>query len=226
MKISLSVLMLLIVVQLFSQIPKVMAKTKKEINEAGYLGIDDPLYLAIKQVAGQDLRRSAQRADRNSAETKKKAEEMKTWSEEKKNKYQQLFQTSIGTYLEKVEMDFETFMLLFPDFGNYDDTKLAEFDFRVRLSGSKEYIAEFWEDLLIASSEANALIWAKKLLERFPEDDSTTTVNTVKETYAAARKDITEGKQPRYNKVMALLYTREKDQVVFNDPFRALIDFE
>jgi hypothetical protein len=226
MKISLFILMLLIAVQLFSQIPKVMTRTKKEKSETVYIEKNDSLYLAIKQVAGPDLRRSAKRADRNSAEGKIRSEEMKSWNEEKKNKYQHLFQTSTRSYLEKVDMDFDTFMLLFPEFGNYDDTLLAKYDFRIRLSGTNEYIAEFWEDGLISNSEVNALIWAKKLLERFPEDDSTSTVNTVKETYAAARRAITEGMQPRYNKVMALLYTKEKNEIIFNDPFQAMIDFK
>jgi hypothetical protein len=151
---------------------------------------------------------------------------MKFWSEEKRNRYQDLFESSVRKYVKAVNFDFATFMLLFMDFAAYEDSVLAAYDLKVQVSVGGNLIAEFWEDLLLANSEENALIWAKKILERYPDSDSTSTVNTVKETYATARKAITDGKQPRYSKVMALLYTKENEKVVFKDPFQALIDFK
>jgi hypothetical protein len=225
MKISLSFLVLLLTVPSLAQTSKGMNKTSTKKIQAVYLGKQDSIFITIQQHAIKDLKNSARRADSRSAEGKLKAEEIKSWNEEKRGEYNDLFETTVRKYMKTAEMDFDVFMLLFFDFATYEDSVISAYDFRVRVSANNIYVAEFWEDGLIANSEANALIWAKQLLERFPEDDSTSTVNTVKETYAAARKVILDGEQPRYSKVMALLYRKEKNEILFQDPFQALIDF-
>jgi hypothetical protein len=218
---------ILVSAQLYAQTSKTMNKQggqQAKKKQPVYLAKTDSLFIAVKNRVITDLQTSAKRTDTASAENKIRAEEMKSWDEEKQAKYYRLFQTSVYDYLEKVDLGFDTFMLLFPDFGRYEARVLAAYDFRVRHIGTNQYAAEFWEDGLEANSEANALVWAHKILERYPED-STGTINTVKETYARARKAIISGKQPRYTKVMALLYTKESNGMLFNDPFQALIDF-
>jgi hypothetical protein len=52
-------------------------------------------------------------------------------------------------------------------------------------------------------------------------------VNNIKESCAHIWKSIIVGKQERYTKVMALLYTREKDgSVIFHAPYQSVIDFK
>jgi hypothetical protein len=221
-------LILLISFQLYSQPHKAMNKPgdqQGKKKQPMYLDKKDSIFIVVKSHAISDLQMSAKRADTASAENKLRAEEMKLWDEEKLNSYYRLFETSVHDYLKKVDLDFDTFMILFPDFGGYDKKVLSAYDFRLRYIGTNQYAAEFWEDGLEANSEANALIWAHKILEKHP-GDSTGTINTVRETYAKARKAITSGKQSRYTKIMALLYTKESSGMLFNDPFQALIDFK
>jgi hypothetical protein len=228
MKKALLLLILLVSLQLYSQPPATMNKPgnrQPKKNQSVYLGKTDPLFIDVKSHSITDLQTSAKRADPTSVENKVRAEEMKSWNEEKLNSYYRLFETSVHDYLKKVDLDFDTFMILFPDFGGYDKKVLSAYDFRLRYIGTNQYAAEFWEDGLEANSEANALIWAHKILEKHP-GDSTGTINTVRETYAKARKAITSRKQPRYTKIMALLYTKESSGMLFNDPFQALIDFK
>jgi hypothetical protein len=224
------VLLLLILsfpVLLYAQSAKHMNKPRnqhKEKKQQVYLAKTDSIFIIVKSHAVADLQTSAKRANPSSEENKRLAEEMKLWDEEKQNKYSRLFQTSVHEYLQKVDLDFDTFLLLFPDFGGYDVKVMAAYDFRVRHIGANQYAGEFWEDGLEANSEANALVWAHTILEK-RHGDSITITNTVKETYASARKAIMNGKQPRYTKVMALLYTKEGSEMVFHDPFQALRDF-
>lgn len=228
MKKTLLLLLLLISAHLYSQQSKNMHKPgnqQRKGKQPVYLDNKDSLFIVIKSRVITDLQTSAKRADPSSVENKVRAEEIKLWSEEKRNKYYSLFETSIQNYLSTTGQDFETFMILFPDFAGYEEKVLAAYDFRVRSIGANKYVAEFWEDGLEANSEANALVWAHKILENHP-GDSTGTINTVKETYARVRKAITTGKQSRYTRLMALLYTKASNGILFNDPFQALIDFK
>lgn len=228
MKKALLLLIILLSAQLYSQSSKTMKKPGEQQpkkKQPAYLAKDDSIFAFIKSRAIADLQTSAKRANTASAENKILAEEMKSWDEAKRDRYYQLFQTSVHAYLKTVDFDFETFMLLFTDFGEYQEKVLAAYDFSVRYIGTNKYAAEFWEDGLEANSEANALVWAHKILEK-DAGDSTGTINTVKETYAKVRRAITNGKQPRYTKIMALLYTNESSGILFHDPFQALIDFK
>jgi hypothetical protein len=203
----------------------IFSQTLKAMNKPTYLDRNDSIFIVIKGHVVTDLQSSSKKADRNSAEGKKKADEMNSWDEEKRKRFERLFEITITNYVKKVNIDLDVFMLMFPELGNYNDTVIGSFDIRVRASGAKDYVAEFWEDGLTVNSEANALVWARKLIERFPGDDSTATINTVRATYAKARKAITDGKQPRYRKVIAVLYTKEKEQITFMDPFQSLMHF-
>jgi hypothetical protein len=210
------------------QLSKTMNKPAgTQVKKKGpvYLDKKDSVFVFIRRHVLTDLQTCARRAAPNSPESKARAEEMKSWSDEKRNNYEQLFETSVRAYLEKPGLDFETFMLLFPDFAASDKNMFAAYDFRVREVGANTYAAEFWEDGMEANSEANALVWAHKILEHHP-GDSTGTINEVKETYARARKAITTGKVQRYTKVMAVLYTKQSTGILFKDPFQALIDFK
>lgn len=112
-----------------------------------------------------------------------------------------------------------------------DQKKIAaEYDIRIQYLGSNKYAAEFWEDGLAVNSEANALISANELAasgyaKKHP-DSGVGNVEKIKETYANVRKSIKAGKQERYTKMMALLYTLEKDgSITFHDPGQPMIDF-
>ena len=195
-------------------------------NKVVYLPKTDAIYIAIKARFINDFKIARQNADPQTPENKLKAKKLQLLSVEKQKKYYALFEKSMSDYSEQVGLDFETFMLVFSGFGDSELKKMeAESDFRVREIGANKYAAEFWEDAIAANSEANAIIWAKKLSERYPDDN--TIPGTVKQTYAKARKLVKDGKQPRYTKLIGLLYTKEKDgSFVFNDPGQALIDIK
>ena len=197
-----------------------------------YLGKNDPIFLALKGKAITDLMMSVKRADPASEENKLKEAKMKSWPEEKQNQYQDIFLKSLRDYTDQTHFDFQTFMLVFSDFRNTNQKKFEnESDFRVQWLGENKYAAEFWEDGLAVNSEANALLWADKLanspLAKKNPGSRLGDVETIKKTYANARKAITNGKQKRYTQVMALLYTKEKDgSILFHDPSEMMDDFK
>lgn len=114
-------------------------------------------------------------------------------------------------------------MLVFYNFIEMDQKTIAEkivegYDIRVQNLGSDTYVAEFWQDVLVATVHAEAQALASTNL---PVDRE-----SVKKTFANDRKSIEDGKQERYFKAMALLYTLEKDgSITFHDPFQPVIDF-
>jgi hypothetical protein len=225
MRTIITILLLMLSGHLLSQSgkPKTMNKTAKpaKATKPAYLDKTDSVFLAIKERVIRDLQTASKKADPNTPENLAKAEEMKTWSEEKREKYYEDFYKSLRDYLKLVRFDFDIFMLLFRDFATYDQKAFEAYDFRVRNVAPGKYAAEFWEDGLIANSEANAIKWAEQLMVRNPEDK--TIMATVKETYANARKAIRDGKQERYTEIIALLYTKEKNgTIVFHDPGDAL----
>ena len=205
-------------------------QTKKRVPV--YLGKNDPIFLAIKGRAVTDLKMSVKRADPASEENKLKEAKMKSWSAEKQNQYQDIFLKSLRDYTDQTHFDFQMFMLVFSDFGNTNQKKFVdESDFRVQRLGGNKYAAEFWEDGLALNSEANALLWAHELatspLAKKNPGARPGDVETIKETYANARKAITNGKQKRYTQVMALLYTKEMDgSILFHDPGQMMHDFK
>lgn len=208
------------------QIVDTTINTIQTENEAPvYLDKKDSRYIAIKGRTVTDWRLSSEKSDPKSPENKLIAPQVKVWPQEKQDQLQALFEKSIADYTDQIHLDAETFMLVFSDFGNMDQKKLVdEYDFRVQYLGDNKYAAEFWEDGLTVNSEANALAWATELAKKYPDDKGM--IKDVKETYANVRKSIEDGKQDRYTKIMALLYTLEKDgSITFHDPFQPMIDF-
>ena len=204
-------------------------KTKKTATI--YLEKNDPIFKSIKDRAVTDLKQSAERSDPESTENKLTAKQIETWTEEKQNQLQALGEKSIYDYAATTHFDVGTFMMVFSEFGKMDQKKIAEeYDIRIQYLGDDKYVAEFWEDGLAVNSEANALIRAHELAtseyaKKHP-DSGVGNVEVVKETYANVRKSIEAGKRERYTKVMALLYTLEKDgSIVFHDPGQPMYDF-
>lgn len=195
-------------------------------NKVMYLSKTDAVYITIKARVISDFKIAKQTADPQLPENKLKTEKLKSMSEEKQKKYYSIFEKSMRDYTDQLELDFETFMLVFNGLGDDEQKKMeAESDFRVRNLGGNKYAAEFWEDAIAANSETNAIVWAKKLSERYPDDK--TILPTVKETYAKTRKLVKDGKQKRYLKIIGFLYTKDKDGLIlFNNPGQALIDFK
>ena len=123
-------------------------------------------------------------------------------------------------------------MLVFEDLGKMDQKEIAEeYDIRVLYLGNDKYVAEFWEDGLTVNSEAHALARAHELANseyaKKNPDSGVGNVEVIKENYANVRKSIEDGKKERYTKMMALLYTLNKDaSIIFHNPFQPLIDFK
>jgi hypothetical protein len=194
-----------------------------------YIDKNDPVFLTIKGRAITDLKKSA---DPESPENILMAERIKTWSEEKQSQLETLFVTTINDYTDKTNFEPGTFMMVFNVLGKMDQKELAEeYDFRVLNIGDYQYVAEFWEDGIAVNSEAHALAYAHELANseyaRKHPDSDVGNVEVIKKNYADVRKSINDGKKERYNKVMAFLYTKEKDgSIAFHDPFQPLIDFK
>lgn len=182
----------------------------------GYLDNSDPVLVSIKGRALADLVQSIKRADPESAENKSFATQAKGWSQERQNQLQALFEESINDYAAQThlsDVDFGTFMLVFQDFKEMEQKRIAEeHDIRVQYLGGDKYVAEFWQDGLAVYSEKNV-----------PDNERKA---VAKERYAIVRKSIEDGQQERYTKMFALLYTRENDgSITFHDPFQPMIDF-
>lgn len=182
----------------------------------GYLDKNDPIVLSMKDRAITDLKESIKRGDPESPENTAVASQMEGWSQEKRDQFVALFEKSINDYTAQThfsDVDVGTFMLVFRDFGEMDKGTIAEnHDIRVQYLGGETYGAEFWQDGLAVYSEKNV-----------PDHERR---DVAKERYAIVRKSIEEGKQERYTKMMALLYTVEKDgSITFHDPFQPMYDF-
>jgi len=216
-------------INVFSQTDKkensMKNSTQTEISENGYLDKTDPVFVSIKSRAANDLKTAAERANPESAENKLLMEKIKTWNEKKRNQLQELSQKSIYDYNMQTHFDVETFMLVFDEFGKMDLKQIQdEYDIRIKNLGNDKFAAEFWEDGLAVNSEKHAQERANEITARFPEDAGRAEI--IKENFAGICKAIKSGKQERYTKVMALLYTKEKDgSVTFHDPGQPVFDF-
>jgi hypothetical protein len=197
-------------------------KNKKPISH--YLPKSDPAYMAIKTRLVNDLTMSAKTGDPESDKNKSISAKLKTLSKERQEYYQNIFLKSLYEYNEQVDFDFDLFMLLHDDLIKKDQkTLVTESDIRIKRIAGNKYAAELWEDGVMANSEAKALEWAQQLSKRYT--DNKNLVNEVKATYAKARKEMLGGKQPRYTKIMAVLYTKEKDgSMLFHDPGQVMLD--
>ncbi len=228
--ISIALLILLNSTHSFSQSHKSGKLMNESINniqsknsEPVYLDNNDPIYTSIKGRVINDLK---QNADPESQDNKLISEKMKTFSVEKKNEFEALFKKSITNYTDKIHFDVGTLIMFFKVLAEKEMKVLTEeYEIRVQYLGSENYAAEFWVDGLAVNSEEHALVWAKKLALRFPNDNEKETIKDVKETYANARKSINDGETDRYTKVMALLYTKGKNgPVIYHNPFQVMTD--
>lgn len=204
--------------------------TTTKINQAKdvYLEENDPVFMAIRTRTIIDLK---QHSDPKSANNKLIASKIETMTPEKQDQLQALLIKSITDYTTQIYFDIGTFMLVYTELGNEDPKEIAtDNNIRVQYLGGNRYVAEYWEDGLAVNSEAHALVWAHQLAtseyaKKHP-NNGVGDVDKVKKTYADVRKSINDGKKPRFNKVMALLYTREKDgAIIFHDPYQSVLDF-
>lgn len=199
---------------------KIMDATMNDVQPKhaapGYLDKNDPIVIAVNGRAVADLKQSIKRGDPESPENREVASQMEGWSQEQRDQFVALFEKSINDYTAQThfsDVDVGTFMLVFRDFGEMtEETITKNHDIRVQYLGGDTYVAELWEDGLAVYSENNV-----------PDDERKAVAG---ERYAIARKSIEEGKQERYTKMMALLYTRGHDgSMTFHDPFQPVIDF-
>jgi hypothetical protein len=202
----------------FSQAPQASSEhgiaNGAEGGQAGSTVPVDSIPAIIKARAIADLRHLLQTSDPETPENKAMAAKMKTWPAEKHDRFMEFFESSINKYILKLkfeELDAATFLYILSEFKPMDDVWISEaYDIRIMKSG-KDYIAEFWEDGLDQHSEKLAIKNAAN-----PKQ-----VETIKERYEIVRAPIRSGKNPRYTKMMALLYTTKADgSVVFVEPFR------
>jgi len=201
-------------------------KTKKAATV--YLDKSDPKFISIKGRAFSDLYEIAKELDPESEKNKSFA----TWTEKKRNECQALGAESINDYASQTHLGVGIFMTVLDGLGKTDQKKLEkEWDVRIQFLGvNNKYLAEFWEDGMEVSSEANAVAYADELskseyAKKHPDSD-VGNVEVIKKNYADTRKTIKAGKKERYTKLMALLYTIDNGgAVTFINPFQPSIDF-
>lgn len=191
-----------------------------------YLSKTDPLYIQIKSRAMNDFREAIKRANPNSEENLAKKTKLKTLSEAKQAEYNDAFIQSLRDYTSQLDFSFEIFMLVFVDFDlNGLNKFMNESDFRVRLITGNKYAAEYWEDGVLANSDENAIIWAKTIMKKYPNNKEA--LKEVRENYANIRKLMLNGKNERYTETMAFLYTKEKDgTILFHHPGQVMYDLK
>jgi len=208
---------------------KTMKTTKNAVSV--YLDKNDPKFISIKGRAISDLDEVVKGFDPESEKNKLIEIQTQTWSEETRNECQAIGAKSINDYAEQTHLDAGMFIMIITTIGGYDQKKLEkEWEVRVQSAGADKYIAEFWEDGLAINSEENAVAYAHELAnseyaKKHPDSD-VGNVEVIKKNYADNRKTIKAGKQERYQKMIALLYSVDKvGAVSFINPFQPSIDF-
>lgn len=197
-----------------------------------YLEKNDPMFISIKGRVVTDLKKNADpESDENKAIraglTGEKQHRFEAFIAENKQELEALFVKSITEYAKQVHFDAWTLITVFTALAAKDAQEIAdEYDIRILSLGSDKYVAEFWEDGLAVNSEAHALKSSHEIAARNPDTNSSKIVQDVKKTYANTRKSIENGERERYSKVMALLYTKEKDgSVLYHNPYQVMTDF-
>lgn len=216
----------------FSQTNKTGKTMKTTKNVASvYLDKNDPKFISIKGRAFSDLDTIVKEFDPKSEKNKLIAIQTQTWSEEKRKEWQALGAKSINDYAEQTHLDVGTFIMVITSLGEIDRKKMEkEWEVRVQFVGTDKYVAEFWEDGLAVNSEENAVAYAHKLAvseyaKKHPDSD-VGNVEVIKKNYANTRKTIKAGKQERYSKMIALLYSVDNGgAVTFINPLQPSIDF-
>ena len=215
----------------FSQSKKTgetMKTTKKA--ETVYLDKNDPKFISIKSRVLSDLDEIVKQFDPESEKNKLIAIQTQTWTEEMRNESQALGAQSINDYAEQTHIDIGMFMMVITSLGEIDQKKMEkEWDVRVQFMGVDKYVAEFWEDGLAVNSEENAVAYSHELAnseyaKKHP-DSNVGNVEEIKNNYANTRESIETGKQERYTKMIALLYTVDNSgTVTFINPFQLAVD--
>ncbi|MCX6170292.1 MAG: hypothetical protein NTX65_13175 [Ignavibacteriales bacterium] len=212
-----------------------MKTTKSNIKTKNgatvYLEKSDPKFISIKDRVLSDLDEIVKQFDPESEKNKLIDIQTKTWTEEMRKESQALGAESINDYTTQTHLDVGTFMMVITSIGGYDQKKLErEWEVRVQSAGTDKYIAEFWEDGIAVNSEENAVAYAHELAnseyaKKHPDSD-VGNLEVIKNNYATTRKNIKAGKQERYTKMIALLYSIDKvGTVSFINPFQPSIDF-
>ena len=208
---------------------KSMKTTKNAVTV--YLDKNDPKFISIKGRAFSDLDTIVKEFDPKSEKNKLIAIQTQIWSEEKRKEWQAIGAKSINDYAEQTHLDVGTFMMIITSLGEIDRKKMEkEWEVRVQFVGTDKYVAEFWEDGLAVNSEENAVAYAHKLAvseyaKKHPDSD-VGNVEVIKKNYANTRKTIKAGKQERYSKMIALLYSVDNGgAVTFINPLQPSIDF-
>jgi len=205
-----------------------------DVPEPVYLDAKDPIFLNIQSRAFSDLDTIVKGMGPESAESKL----AETLSEEKNSELTAILGESINNYARQTQVDAITFWLLNSTMVDQDQKKLKKkwkvrvqtWEIRVQSAGADKYVAEFWEDGLVVNSEENAMAYAQELANSnlFKEDPNyyIENVEDIKNNYADTRKNIKAGKQERYLKMMALLYSLDEGGTVsFINPLQPVIDF-
>ncbi len=193
-----------------------------------YLENNDPICTAIKNRVIADLKRNV---DPESADNKKLAATIPTLSKEKQDLLEAVMVRSLNEYAAATHCEAGTLFREFKSLGSKEREALAsDYEIRVRCLGGAAYAAEFWEDGLAVHSEAHAAADARDLAVRASAQpsaiDRRSNADAIMKAYAQIRTSIQEGRQERFKKVMALLYTREADgSLMYHDPFQSVIDF-
>jgi hypothetical protein len=206
-------------------------KTTKKVATV-YLDKKDPKFISIKGRAISDLDTIIKEFDPESEYNKLIAIQTQTWTKEKRSECQALGAESINNYAEQTHFDAGMFMMVITSLGEINQKKMEkEWEVRVQSLGEdNKYVAEFWEDGLAVNSEENAVAYAHELAnsayaKKHPDSD-VGNVDVIKNNYANTRKTIKAGKQERYTKMIALLYSVDKvGTVSFINPFQPSIDF-
>jgi len=220
------------------QTPVVEEETKAENKQPDvpapvYLDAKDPIFLNIHSRAFSDLDTIVKGMGPESAESKL----AETLSKEKNSELAAILVESINNYARQTQVDAITFWLL-NSMVDQDQKKLKKkwevrvqtWEVRVQSAGADKYVAEFWEDGLVVNSEENAMAYAQELANSnlFKEDPNyyIENVEDIKNNYADIRKNIKAGKQERYLKMMALLYSLDEGGTVyFINPLQPMYDF-
>lgn len=192
-----------------------------------YLDKKDPKFISIKNRAISDLVTIVKEFDPESEKNKLFA----TWTEEMRSESQALGTESINDYAEQTHFDVGMFMMVITSLGEIDQKKMEkEWEVRVQFMDGNKYVAEFWEDGMAVSSEANAVAYADELskseyAKKHPDSD-VGNVEVIKKNYEDVRKSIQAGEKEQYQKMMALLYSVDEGGTVsFINPFQPSIDF-
>lgn len=193
-----------------------------------YLDKTDSICISIKGRAITDLKEWIRKSSPTSPEGKLMEEKVKALTKDKQSQMGELFQKSINNYTTQAHFNEETFMLVLSTFKEMEEKGMVEkWDVRIQSLDSNKYLAEFWADSLSVSSEIAIVLELNKMSNEYAKEHSEGDYkNGLKLKETNVKKSIDDVKQEQYNKVMALIYSQEKNGFIFFiDPFQPLIDF-